>query len=79
LLCGELPFDYKKWASADSGVTMPDSERVEIVLVGWRRGDEYEAAIAYQRAADRNPDGESSQSLRVRAQPRTIEETTPAP
>jgi hypothetical protein len=30
---------------------MAESDRVEIVLVGWRRGEEYEAAIAYQRAS----------------------------
>jgi hypothetical protein len=29
---------------------MADPDRVEIVLVGWRRGEEFEAAIAYQRA-----------------------------
>jgi hypothetical protein len=58
---------------------MPDSERVEIVLVGWRRGDEYEAAIAYQRAPTRKAAGEPSQSPRVRAQSRTPEEAATAP
>ncbi|MDQ1658368.1 MAG: hypothetical protein QOD41_3451 [Cryptosporangiaceae bacterium] len=58
---------------------MPDSERVEIVLVGWRRGDEYEAVLAYQRAAARHTAGESSQSPRVRAKSRTAEEAATTP
>jgi hypothetical protein len=58
---------------------MPDSERVEIVLVGWRRGDEYEAAIAYQRAAARKPAGEPAQSPHVRAPSHTAEDAAATP
>jgi hypothetical protein len=40
--------DIREAAMADGDESAP--ERVEIVLVGWRRDGSYEGAVAYRRA-----------------------------